>query len=149
MITLQKADSAASISVPIDSKPAEELLTNEWLLTNGRGGYASSTILGCNTRRYHGLLIGSLRPPVDRVMALANCLEMIISRRKIFNLSTFEFDGKFAPTGYCFLKRFRRDTGAHFDYELEKVELTKSVYFHRDVDTVALVYDFTNVREPV
>jgi glycogen debranching enzyme len=38
----------------------------EWLETNGIGGFASSTIVGMNTRRYHGLLVASLRPPVDR-----------------------------------------------------------------------------------
>ncbi|MHC4426071.1 MAG: amylo-alpha-1,6-glucosidase [Planctomycetota bacterium] len=149
MPTLQRTDDATTVSVSIGDQAIESLLTKEWLLTNGRGSYASSTIAGCNTRAYHGLLIGSLRPPANRVMALANCLEMIISKGEIFNLSTFEFTDKFAPAGFNFLKRFRRDTGAHFDYELEKVELTKSVYLLRDTDTVAVVYDFTRVQEPV
>src|SRR5438874_2722463 len=48
----------------------------EWLLTNGIGGFASSTIGGCNTRRYHGLLIASLRPPVERI-AMVSKLDMI------------------------------------------------------------------------
>ncbi|MGD8500425.1 MAG: amylo-alpha-1,6-glucosidase [Phycisphaerales bacterium] len=149
MPTLQRTDDATTVSVPTDDQAIENLLTREWLLANGRGSYASSTITGCNTRAYHGLLIGSLRPPANRVMALANCLEMIISKGEVFNLSTFEFTGKFAPAGFDFLKRFRRDTGAHFDYELEKVELTKSVYLLRDTDTVAIVYDFTRVQKPV
>ncbi|MHC4363634.1 MAG: glycogen debranching enzyme N-terminal domain-containing protein, partial [Planctomycetota bacterium] len=127
----------------------ENLLTKEWLLTNGRGSYASSTVVGCNTRAYHGLLIGSLRPPANRVMALSNCLEMIISKGQVFNLSTFEFADKFAPAGYGLLKRFRQDVGVHFDYELENVELTRSVYLLRDTNTAAIVYDFTGVREPV
>jgi len=118
-------------------------------LTNERGSYASSTIAGCNTRGYHGLLIGSLNPPVNRIMALANCLEMVIFEGQVFNLSTFEFSNKFAPAGFSLLKRFRRDIAAHFDYELDKLKLTKSVYLLRDTDTVALVYDFTSVREPV
>lgn len=124
-------------------------MTKEWLLTNERGSYASSTIAGCNTRGYHGLLIGSLNPPVNRIMTLNNCLEMVIIKGRAFNLSTFEFSGKFAPTGFTFLRQFRRDTGAHFDYELDKLKLTKSVYLLRDTDTVALVYDFTSVQEPV
>ncbi|MBN2594865.1 MAG: glycogen debranching enzyme family protein [Sedimentisphaerales bacterium] len=149
MLTLQKADEATNISVSIADRDIDNLLTKEWLLTNGRGSYASSTIAGCNTRAYHGLLIGSLTPPAHRVMALSNCLEMVISRAGIFNLSTFEFPDKFAPTGFGFLKKFRLDIGAHFDYELENVELTKSVYLVRDTDKVAVVYDFTNVAEPV
>ena len=41
-------------------------LTTEWILTNGLGGYASSTILGVNTRKYHGLLVAAFNPPVNR-----------------------------------------------------------------------------------
>ena len=148
MLTLQKADDTAVVSISTGDESIENLLTKEWLLTNERGSYASSTIIGCNTRGYHGLLIGSLRPPVNRVMALANCLEMVIFKEGVFNFSTFEFSDKFAPAGFTFLKQFRLDTGAHFGYELEKLKLTKSVYLLRDTDTVALVYDFTSVQEP-
>jgi glycogen debranching enzyme len=148
VLTLQKADNAARVSVSTGNQPIEDLLTKEWLLTNERGSYASSTIVGCNARAYHGLLIGSLRPPVNRVMALANCLEMLIFKEQVFNLSTFEFGDKFAPAGFSLLKQFRRDIGVHFDYELKNLKLTKSVYLLRDTDTVALVYDFTGVREP-
>ena len=161
MITLQKTHDLAAISVPTAGVGIEDLLSKEWLLTNNRGGYSSSTIVGCNTRRYHGLLIGSLNPPVNRIMALASCLEMVISNGKAVNLSTFEFDEKFSPRGYGYIKQFRQDTGVHFDYQLvmasggsragaeTKVELTKSVYLLRDSDTVALVYDFTAVQKPV
>ncbi len=181
MLTLQKADnrwslfhnrsqngSPAAVSISTANQPIENLLTREWLLTNERGSYASSTIAGCNTRGYHGLLIGSLNPPVNRIMALANCLEMVIFEKQAFNLSTFEFHDKFTPAGFTFLRQFRRDTGAHFDYELApasdshkaghagvvipakaRIKLTKSVYLLRDTDTVALVYDFISVQEPV
>jgi len=161
VLTLQKADNRwslfrnrsqngnpAAISISIAEQPIENLLTREWLLTNERGSYASSTIAGCNTRRYHGLLIGSLRPPINRIMALSNCLEMVILNGQTFNLSTFEFRNKFTPSGFGFLKQFRRDTAAHFEYELDKLKLTKSIYLLRNTDTVALVYDFTSVQEP-
>ena len=149
MLALQKANDAAIVSILTGEKNVENLLTKEWLLTNERGGYASSTIVGCNTRGYHGLLIGSLNPPANRIMALAKCLEMVISKGKVFNLSTFEFSDKFAPEGFTHLVQFRRDTGLHFDYELDKLKLTKSVYLLRDTDTVALVYDFIRIGEPV
>lgn len=148
--TLQQTDDRASLCVSTGDQAIEELLTREWLLTNGRGSYASSTIVGCNTRAYHGLLIGSLRPPAYRIMALSNCLEMIMtSKGQVSNLSTFEFADKFAPAGYGFLKRFRQDIGVHFDYELDGVELTKSVYLVRDNDATSIVYNFTSVQEPV
>ncbi len=176
MLTSQKTDAGAIVSVATSQRSIEDLLDKEWLLANARGGYASSTIAGCNTRRYHGLLIGSLNPPANRIMALANCLEILIingvtpfyglpERDKkslgvgpqpsqnerpgnVFNLSTFEFDEKFAPEGFTYIKRFYRDTGVHFDYHLDKFELTKSIYLLLDSDTVALVYDFTRVQEP-
>ncbi|MCH8119502.1 MAG: glycogen debranching enzyme family protein [Planctomycetes bacterium] len=162
MLTLQKGNNIwspfrnksknggpSAVSISTANQPIENLLTREWLLTNERGSYASSTIAGCNTRGYHGLLIGSLNPPVNRIMALANCLEMVIFERQTFKLSTFEFSDKFTPSGFIHLKQFRRDIAAHFDYELDKLKLTKSVYLLRDTDTVAVVYDFTSVHEPV
>jgi glycogen debranching enzyme len=148
VLTSQKANDKAIISILTRGEPVENLLTKEWLLTNERGGYASSTIVGCNTRGYHGLLVGSLNPPANRIMALAKCLEMVISKGKVFNLSTFEFGEKFAPEGFTHLVQVRRDTGLHFDYELKKFELTKSIYLLRDTDTVALVYDFIRIEEP-
>jgi len=149
VLTLLRPDEATNISVPITDQNIDSLLTKEWLLTNGRGSYASSTIAGCNTRAYHGHLIGSLIPPAHRIMALSNCLEMVISKAGILNFSTFEFPDKFAPTGYNYLKKFRLDIGAHFDYELANTELTKSIYLVRDTDTVAIVYNFTRITEPV
>ena len=149
MLTLQKADNIANLCIPTDELGIETCLEKEWLLTNGRGGYASSTIVGCNTRAYHGLLVGSLQPPVNRIMALSNCLEMILSGGKTFRLSTFEFSDKLAREGLEFLKEFRRDSGVHFDYVLPNVELTRSVYLQRQRDTVVIMYDFTRVQEPV
>jgi glycogen debranching enzyme len=161
VLTLQSSRGAEVISVPVEGRPLEELLTKEWLLTNERGGYASSTVIGCNTRRYHGLLIGSLNPLANRIMGLANCLEMVIlngdgppdgdsrngSCAKVFNLSTFEFGDRFAPEGYKHLTSFRRDSGVHFRYRFDRIGLTKSAYLARDADTVVLVYDFTGVGD--
>ncbi|UCE99982.1 MAG: glycogen debranching enzyme family protein [Planctomycetota bacterium] len=159
---LQKTKGVETASISTEGQSIEELLTREWLLTNKRGGYASSTIVGCNTRRYHGLLIGSLNPPANRIMALANCLEMVIfnreesscaklpnrNSRKVFNLSTFEFGNKFAPASFSHIKSFRQDIGVHFDYRLAEFKLTKSLYLLHNTDTIALVYDFTSIREP-
>jgi predicted glycogen debranching enzyme len=148
VLTLQK-DNSEIVSISTAKKSIDELLSKEWLLTNKRGSYASSTVIGCNTRRYHGLLIGSLNPPADRIMALANCLEMAIYDGKVFNLSTFEFNRKFSPEGFGCLRRFRKDIGVHFDYQLDGLKLTKSVYLQRNTDCVGLVYDFTTVQRPV
>lgn len=52
-------------------------LKKEWLITNGIGGFASSTILGANTRKYHGLLIVPLVPPARRFLILSKVDESI------------------------------------------------------------------------
>src|SRR3954452_12748901 len=52
-------------------------IEQEWLLTNGLGGFASSTVVGCNTRRYHGLLCAATLPAVGRVMLLNRIGEIL------------------------------------------------------------------------
>ena len=136
-------------SIGIKDAAADGLLSRQWLLTNSRGGFSSSTVSGCNTSRYHGLLTGSLYPPVDRIMALSGCIETVRCGEKTFNISTFEFNGETISDGLRFLKSFRRDIGVHFDYRLEKIKLTKSIYLLHDSDTVAVVYDFQSIAGPL
>jgi len=54
-------------------------LRNEWLLTNGLGGYAMGTALGANTRRYHGLLVAATKPPLGRILALHSVIEQLVT----------------------------------------------------------------------
>lgn len=129
--------------------PVEQLLEKEWLLTNGGGGYASSTVVGCNTRSYHGLLVGSFDRPANRILALSNCLETVYWGSGKFELSTFEFPGGILPAGYLRLKQFSWDVGTHFHYEIGDLRLIKSVYLLRDRNTAAIVYEFTDVEQPV
>jgi predicted glycogen debranching enzyme len=57
----------------------EPAITREWLVTNGLGGYASGTVAGINTRRYHGLLVAAMNPPVQRMVLLASLEEWLLS----------------------------------------------------------------------
>ena len=149
MLTLRKNRMSPIVSLDVQDEPIEDLLTQEWLLTNTRGGYASSTVVGCNTRGYHGLLIGSLEPPVCRVMALANCLETVTTGGRSYELATFEFNDRLAPAGHSYLRQFHRDIGVHFEYALDRVHLVKSVYLDRRTDTVALAYTVEGVKGPL
>ena len=137
------------IQIDTSDTPIERLLEKEWMLTNSRGGYSASSIVGCNTRGYHGLLIGSLNPPVKRVMALSNCIETVLIGPGAFHLATCEFPDIITPCGFLRLKRFTKDTGAHFYYELGDLRVTKSVYLFRDRDTIAIVYEFEEVAQPI
>ncbi len=61
-----------------------EAIEREWLIANGIGGYASSTVLGINTRKYHGLLVAALNPPGDRTVCLSKLDEDIIFWQECF-----------------------------------------------------------------
>ena len=135
-------------SVPLTDIDFDQLLAKEWLLTNSRGGFSSGTLALCNTRRYHGLLVGSQTPPADRVLALANCLESLYIQDKNIELAAFEFDRNIHPKGYTYLTQFKRDLGVHFDYDLGPVKLTKSIYLMPDTDALAMIYDFNTVHTP-
>ena len=85
-------------------------LATEWLLTDGAGGYASSTVLGCGTRRYHGLWVPALKPPVDRCVVLSHIEERLIppggDPLQPAYLSTTEYGGGFFPDGSLWAASF-------------------------------------------
>ena len=65
----------------LDASPsADNLLTTEWLVANGLGGYAAGTLAGAATRRYHGLLVAALNPPVERTVMVGGLVEWAIER---------------------------------------------------------------------
>ena len=68
-----------------ESLNLENALDKEWIITNGIGGYSSSTIIGANTRKYHGLLIAPLTPPARRYLILSKLDESIISASLRYN----------------------------------------------------------------
>ena len=71
----------------------EAALNREWLETNGLGGFASSTIVGLNTRRYHGLLTAATKPPVGRLVLLSKLEETLIIDGRRYELSTNQYPG--------------------------------------------------------
>ncbi len=151
MLTLQHKVNKNPLLISTQNQSIDNLLNRQWLLTNGFGGYASSSISGCNTSSYHGLLIGALNPPVKRVMALSNCADTIVCDGKAYHLTPCEFPDKIDSEGIAYLKKFSKDFGVHFSFELGDtgVKLKKSIYLLRDADTVAIVYDFTDINSPV
>jgi predicted glycogen debranching enzyme len=149
VLALGKSNKVCIASAAIGDTAIEQKLGQEWLLTNNRGGYAAGTVACCNTRRYHGLLAGSLTPPANRMVTLSNCLETVIIDGEELSFSTFEFGDKFAPEGFWHQYKFRRDIGVHFDFELGPVHVTKSVYLAPHSDTVAIEYDFTGVGDGI
>ena len=103
-------------------------LDREWLETNGLGGFASSTIVGLNTRRYHGLLVVATKPPAGRVVLLSKLEETLIIDGKRFDLSANQYPGVIHPQGFQHQTRFRLDPFPVFTYEVEGVEIEKFVF---------------------
>ena len=77
--------------------------------TNGLGGFASSTIVGLNTRRYHGLLTAATKPPVGRVLLLSKLEETLVVNGQRFELSANQYPGAVHPAGFEHLREFRLD----------------------------------------
>ncbi len=108
----------------------EPFLQREWLLTNGLGGFSFGTVVGCNTRRYHGLLIAATNPPVGRVSILSRLGEMLIldgNPNQTYELAVNQFRDSVHPRGYMYLTRFELGDVATWQYELPGVKITKEV----------------------
>ncbi len=93
-------------------------ITKEWLETNGLGGYASSTIVGANARRYHALLVTALQPPTQRTVLLSKLEETLAVREVEYDLSCNQYPGVIHPQGHRHLLEFRLDPFPTFVYEV-------------------------------
>ena len=118
----------------------KEALKLEWLDTNGLGGYASSTILNCHTRRYHGLLVANLSSPAGRFVLLSKFEESILFDDQEFFLSFHKYPGVFSPFGYKYLKRFQSNLCPHFIYQIGNTVLHKTILMVQGEDTVLIRY---------
>lgn len=78
----------------------------EWLLTNGLGGYAMGTVAGVNSRRYHGLLVAAVRPPLDRMVLLAKVEAFVRVEGHQSGISTNQYFGAIHPEGYQHIEAF-------------------------------------------
>ena len=76
-----------------------EAIQHEWLETNGLGGFASSTIINLNTRRYHGLLFAAVNPPTERTLLLSKLDETIITGEERFELGCNDYGTAIHPNG--------------------------------------------------
>ncbi|HEX8708187.1 MAG TPA: amylo-alpha-1,6-glucosidase [Pyrinomonadaceae bacterium] len=123
-----------------------DALGREWLETNGLGGYASSTILGLNTRRYHGLLVAATRPPVGRIVMLSKLEETLVIDGRRYELSANRYAGVVHPQGYRYQTGFRLDPFPVFTYRVEGIELEKSVFMPHGENTVCLQYKLRPFR---
>jgi predicted glycogen debranching enzyme len=126
----------------VTPKTLEQALEAEWLYTNGIGGYASSSLAGCNTRRYHGLLVAALRPPTDRRVLVSKLDETLWIGQIPFELGTNEFeDGAVHPHGQQYLARFEQPQGIPTcTFAFQGWRLEKKVWLEQGQNTTFVRY---------
>ncbi|HTU26095.1 MAG TPA: amylo-alpha-1,6-glucosidase [Pirellulales bacterium] len=119
----------------------EQLLGREWLVTNGLGGYASGTLLGVPTRKYHGLLVAALPAPLGRMMMLNHMIEQIrLPSGKVVSLAG---DPQAGIEGWeaCHLESFSLEYGLPvWRHEVDGYVLEKRIVVQYRANTVYLCY---------
>ena len=126
-----------------DTSGIEMLMDREWLIANGIGGYASSTVSGACTRRYHGLLIAALPNPLGRVVMLSHVAEEIrLQGGRVARLGGEESaEGKFELYGAGFLAEFRLEAGLPvWVYDCDGCIIEKRLVMTHLQNTVHLTY---------
>ena len=119
----------------------DQALKLEWLETNGIGGFSSSTIVGLNTRRYHGLLTAATKPPVGRMVLLSKLEETVIVGGQRYDLSANQYPGVVHPQGYLYLREFRLDPFPTFVYQVNGIEIVKRVFMVHGENTTVIEYE--------
>jgi predicted glycogen debranching enzyme len=122
------------------SDPAKALEL-EWLDTNGLGGWASSTVLGCNTRNYHGVLVAAVKPPVDRKVMLSRFDESVIVNGETIHLSTRDFGDVLYPQGYQYLESFKQDIFPSWEFRIGNSIIRKTLLCIQDQNSVCIRYE--------
>jgi predicted glycogen debranching enzyme len=125
--------------------------SREWLVTNGIGGYASGTVAGLLTRRYHGLLLAALKPPLGRTLLLAKLDETALYDARSFSLHTNRWaDGIVSPQGYQHIERFSLEgTIPVWRFAFADALLEKRVWMQQGANTTYVQYALRRATQPL
>jgi len=131
-----------------DLEAAEQ---REWLVTNGIGGYGSGTLGGLLTRRYHGLLVAALKPPLGRTLLVSKLDEVAEYDGRSYPLSTNRWvGGAVDPQGYRYVERFRLEgTTPVWTFAFSDALLEKRVWMQRASNTTYVRYELVRAARPL
>lgn len=118
----------------------------EWIITNGIGGFGSSSILGANTRRYHGLLVSPLKPPAKRHVLISKLDETIKIGDREYNLYT-NICENYVSDGFKYLESFEKKYVPEFIYKIENIKITKNVVMVYGRNIVCVTYKIEGMKE--
>lgn len=121
----------------------------EWLATNGLGGYASASLSGANTRRYHGLLVPAFAPPLGRAVLFSNLEEDVRVEERQYLLSANKYPGVVQPQGFRHLSAFTTDPVPTFTFTFHEgtTVLEKRVWMAHGRNTVYVRYTLRRAPE--
>jgi predicted glycogen debranching enzyme len=125
--------------------------SREWLVTNGIGGYASGTVAGLLTRRYHGLLIAALNPPLGRTLMLAKLEETVLYGDRTYPLSTNRWtDGAISPDGHRHIESFFLEgTIPVWRFACADALVEKRVWMQQGANTTYVQYTLYRTSQPL
>ncbi|MCC5650536.1 amylo-alpha-1,6-glucosidase [Nostoc sp. XA013] len=125
--------------------------SREWLVTNGIGGYASGTVAGLLTRRYHGLLVAALKPPLGRTLMLAKLDETVLYDTRSYSIYTNRWaDGIISPHGYQNIERFSLEgTIPLWRFAIADALLEKRVWMQQGANTTYVQYTLRRATQPL
>jgi predicted glycogen debranching enzyme len=123
----------------------------EWLVTNGIGGYASGTVGGLLTRRYHGLLVASLNPPLGRTLMLSKFDDTAVYGEQSYPLFTNRWsDGTVSPHGYLHIERFSlQGTTPTWRFACADALLEKRIWMQHGANTTYVQYTLRRATQPL
>jgi len=121
----------------------EYALDKEWIITNGIGGFASSTIIGANTRKYHGLLVAPIIPPARRTLILSKLDESVEIDGRKYDLFT-NIGKSYISQGFKYQVSFEKSYIPTFVYKVEDIEITKTICMEHFKNTVGVYYKIRN-----
>jgi len=117
--------------------------SREWLETNGIGGFASGTISGANTRRYHAIFTPATEPPLGRITMLSKLEETVNIDGTAYELSSNQYPNRVHPQGFKYLKSFRLDPFPIWVYEIDGLEIEKKVFMVHGENAVVIRWQIT------
>ena len=120
-----------------------DCLNKEWVLSNGIGGFCSTTVVGANTRRYHGLLVASLMPPAQRHLILSKVDESIVIDDEEYGLYT-NVCRNYISEGYKYLESFEKDILPEYIFKVKDVKINKKISMVYGRNMVVIQYKIKN-----
>lgn len=115
-------------------------ITKEWVETNGLGSYAMGTIVGANTRRYHGLFTMTSGPRLERNLLVNRVEESALIRGRRADFSCQEYPGTISPQGHLLLESFNYEPFPRWTYSVDDLKIEKRFFLRSGEETAVLVY---------